>query len=110
MVYNLGILKTKILFIFKLCGTDVLRHILDLPVLTHTKYLPLPNRTCSALEHIYCRYVRLIQTMLKTDNVEVKNFTKRSVCDANIIIGANLNVINRELKCVNLMVLGMSKI
>ena len=47
--------------------------------------------------------------MFKTDNVKVKNLTKRSVCGTNTIIGANLNFIARELNCVNHMVLGMSK-
>ena len=39
--------------------------------------------------------------MFKTDNVKVKYLAKRSVCEANTVIGANLNVIARELNCDN---------
>ena len=76
-----------------------IRRLLALPVTTHRKLLPLLNNTCSAIEQIYCRSVKLVQTMLKSHNVKVYYIAKRFSKYSNSVIGANLNVIAKASDC-----------
>ena len=75
------------------------RRLFALPYTTHRSLLPLLNNTCSALEQIYCRFVKLVKTMLQSDNEKVCYVASRFLNHVNSIIGANLHIIGRAASC-----------
>ena len=62
------------------------RRILEVPSTTHRNLLPGLVGRLSALEQIYCRFIKMVQTMLKSANVKVKFIYEKALLDVNSII------------------------
>ena len=76
-----------------------IRRLLDLPPCTHTRFLPILMNSLSALEQVQQRFVKLVQTMVASENVKVNYLCKVSIPRANSLIGANLRITCKKLNC-----------
>ena len=92
-------LEDKNIINFQTMWNRSIRRLFELPAMTHRKLLPLLNNTCSATEQIYCRFVKLIKTMLTSQNDKVCYIARRFVNHVNSIIGANLHIIAAAAGC-----------
>ena len=101
--------EDKNVLYFQTMWNRCIRRLMNLPYTTHTRFLPLLNGTCSAIEQIYSRFLSLVKTMLNSTNVRVNYLARRSINDATSIIGANLHVIATQLNCEKLSILTLSK-
>ena len=75
------------------------RQILEVPSTTHRNLFPGLVGRLSALEQIYCRFIKMVQTMLKSANVKVKFIYEKALLDVNSIIYSNLTLISKGIGC-----------
>ena len=93
---------------FKTMWNRCIRRLLNLPACTRTRFLPILMDSLGALEQIQLRFVKLIHTMIVSENVKVKYLCKASIPRANSLIGANLRFVSKNLDCDILRVLSLS--
>ena len=84
---------------FETMWNRCVRRILDLPLLTHRILLPGLIGKLSAVEQIYCRFVKLYNGMLKSDNKRIVYIAKMSNTYRHSIIAENLSLISKRLDC-----------
>ena len=74
------------------------RRIFNLPPMTHTRYLPHVLKSPGVLDQIYGRFIRMCQSMEKSDNSKVNNLFKVCMSTSRSIIRRNLRTIEQRLK------------
>ena len=84
---------------FQTMWNRCVRRILDLPDTTHRILLPGLVHRLSAIEQIYCRFVKMAKMMLESENVKVKFLVRKALLDSNSIINTNVSVIAKAAGC-----------
>ena len=92
------IFTDKAVMEFQRTWNRCVRRILHLPIATHTRYLPPPMETSSALDQIYGRFIKLTQKMKGSKNRRVKCLAESSLASPRGIMGSNMNVIAKRLQ------------
>lgn len=93
---------------FQVMWNRCVRRILKLPNCTHTKLLPILMNTLSAYDQIQIRIVKIIQSMLVSKNAKIKYLAELSVRKANSTIGANIQIVCRNINCDIKTVIGFN--
>ena len=84
---------------FQTMWNRCVRRVFCLPYTTHTRYLPHILGVCNAMDQIYCRFINMINVMMKSKNVRVCYLTRMAIASARNIIGANVRIIAKRIKC-----------
>ena len=83
---------------FQITWNRSVRRLLNLPHATHTRFLPHLIDTPNALDQISCRFIKMMQSMMKSDNLRVRFLANMCRTSARSIIGRNLMYIANRLK------------
>ena len=84
------------------------RHMWQLPYNTHRFFIE-PLGGCHAKTMIYCRFVKFIQSILKTDKKAVIYLLFKVIDDQRTITGKNANLILKETNETNIFDININK-
>ena len=82
---------------FTVTWNRCVRRVFQLPPMTHTRYLPHLVGTAGVADQIYARFLRMLDTMMKSKNCRVQRLSNLCLHSPKSIIRCNLAVIQKRL-------------